>query len=409
MIISGTLALIATTISIFGVTNMSANIVGANSDKSMINESLQNMQQTQQLLEAKAQSATGANKEQMLIAAGKLKQVNTKMTELNNQAFKGAVRNEVAGFAKGILTGAGGASKLGDVAKNLIDIGSAVSDQAIGNKSLTNTLGNADMSSWTAGDALDVQILILQARELANKTKSMNKEMNEMKSWYENEKPGNTDSTTLDNLVVKIVSSDPDLTEQIAEIKTSEDKNDTEPVVSDPKSGVGLDFLKDYDFNGYDIPVKMAYDILGTEDPNQASITKRDYKSLNSQQITWDTWQKDDTNLNIILTINKDNTVNGKLTGHREPMDYDLNFEGIFNPEDKTFSGKLTGKLRSSSSKPYLTTDEFSKDRWTFDGEYKPGEYVDEYFTFNGEVDTENKKVWGYFCVVDWMFMEGNY
>lgn len=413
MIISGTLAIIATTTTLFGLVNSGVNVAGAVHDQTMINESLQNMQQTQQLLQQKAQSTTGANKQEMLIAANKLKQVNSRMSELNAQAYTSALRNEAAGLAKGLVAGVGGVGKLGEVASNAVGIGETAADQVIGNKSLSNTLGNAEMDRWQsateAGDALDVQILILQARELAKKTKDLNKDMQTMKDWYENEKPGNTDSSAIDQMAVNLITDNPDLAiEPILAVdlaETSEDQNEQ----SDPRSGVGLDFLKKYDFNGYDVPVKMSYDILGTDDPSAASFTKRDYKSLNSEQITWDTYGKDHTNLDITLTINKGNTVTGKIIGNRAGADYDLNFEGTFNPKDQTFSGKLTGKLRSRNSKPYLTADEFKKDRGTFDGVYKPSQYADEYFTFHGEVDPKNKKVWGYFCVVDWMFMEGTY
>jgi len=252
MIISGTLALIATTISIFGLVNTGVNVAGAVHDQNMISESLDNMKDTQKLLQEKAESATGKNKEEMLVAAGKLEQINSQMKKLNNEALKGALRNEAAGVVKGLLVGAGGASKLGDVAEQVVGIGTSVADQSIGNKGLSNALGNAEMDRWKtaaeAGDSLDVQILILQARALADKTKGLDKEMKDITKWYDKEKPGNTDSTKLDQQIAELVDENKELAEKLkdtAVLKSDEKDADDVAQVSDPKSGVGLDFLKD--------------------------------------------------------------------------------------------------------------------------------------------------------------------
>ncbi len=220
MVISGTLALIATTVSLFGAVNTSANVVGAYQDKQLIQDSLNNMQQTQQLLQQKATQATGAQQQQMLTAAAKLSQVNSKMTELNNQVFSNSVRREGLGFAKGLLTGkASELGKIGKAAEGLISIGDAAADQVIGNNGLQGTLNNLEMQDWNAaaqaGDELDLQILILQARELTKRTKALDKEMQQLQSWYQQEAPGNTDSTEIDQQVAQIVDNNPELIQQL--------------------------------------------------------------------------------------------------------------------------------------------------------------------------------------------------
>lgn len=414
MIISGTLAIIATTATLFGLVNTGANVAGAVHDQAMINESLQNMQQTQQLLQNKAQSATGENKQEMLVAANKLKQVNSRMTELNAQAYTSALRNQAAGLAKGLVAGVGGVGKLGEVATNAVGIGETAADQVIGNKSLSNTLGNAEMASWQAateaGDALDVQILILQARELTKKAKNLDKDMQAMKDWYDNEPVGNTDSSSIDQMAVDLIANNPDLAIEPVLASDLTETTDGKSDQSDPRSGVGLDFLKKYDFEGYDIPVKMSYDILGTDDPNTSTFTKMPEKNLRSQEITWDSYGKDRTDLDIVLTINKDNSVTGKIAGsHGGVADYDLNFDGSFNPKDQTFSGKLTGNIKDQHFGKFVTTAEYKQYLNSYDGQYRLSPYDDEFFTFHGEVDPENKKVWGYYCTRGWMFMEGTY
>lgn len=220
MVISGTLALIATTVSLFGAVNTSANVVGAYQDKQLIQDSLNNMQQTQQLLQQKATQATGAQQQQMLTAAAKLSQVNSKMTELNDQVFSNSVRREGLGFAKGLLTGkASELGKIGKAAEGLISIGDAAADQVIGNNGLQGTLNNLEMQDWNAaaqaGDELDLQILILQARELTKRTKALDKEMQQLQSWYQQEAPGNTDSTEIDQQVAQIVDNNPELIQQL--------------------------------------------------------------------------------------------------------------------------------------------------------------------------------------------------
>jgi len=233
MVISGTLALIATTVSLFGAVNTSANVVGAYQDKQLIQDSLNNMQQTQQLLQQKATQATGAQQQQMLTAAAKLSQVNSKMTELNNQVFSNSVRREGLGFAKGLLTGkASELSKIGKVAEGLISIGDAAADQVIGNNGLQGTLNNLEMQDWNAaaqaGDELDVQILILQARELTKRTKALDKEMQQLQSWYQQEAPGNTDSTEIDQQVAQIVDNNPELIQQLQGQAPAKDNQDQE-------------------------------------------------------------------------------------------------------------------------------------------------------------------------------------
>jgi len=257
MIITGTLALIATTVSIFGAVNTSANMAGSYYDKQMIGDSLNNMKATEQLLRQKANSESGIKQQEMLTTADKLNQVNSKMTELNNQAFTNSVKREGLGFAKGLVTGkAASVSGIGKVAQNLVGVGDSMADQVIGNNGLQGTLDNMAMQDWSAaaqaGDELDLQILILQARELTRQTQALNKDMQRMQSWYQQEAPGNTDSSEIDQQVTEIIDSNTELTQQLidqAQIKgndsaqTSEAKNaaddvdqtETEPKVTEPK------------------------------------------------------------------------------------------------------------------------------------------------------------------------------
>jgi len=234
MVISGTLALIATTVSFFGAVNTSANMVGAYHDQQIIKDSLNNMQQTQVLLRQKADAATGIQKQQMLNAASKLEQVNLKMTELNNQSFMNAVRREGLGFAKGQLTGrATDLGKIGQVANSLVGIGDAAADQVVGNNSLQGRLNNMELQDWNAaaqaGDELDVQILILQARALTKRTKALDKDMQELQSWYQQETPGNTDSGVVDQQAAQIVDNNPELGQQLQDLAQVRGNDDLQP------------------------------------------------------------------------------------------------------------------------------------------------------------------------------------
>ncbi len=244
MVISGALALIATTVSIFGAVNTSANMAGSYYDKQMISDSLNNMKATEQLLRQKANSESGIKQQEMLTTADKLGRVNSKMNELNNQAFTNSVKREGLGFVKGLVTGkAASAAGIGKVAENLIGVGDAAADQVIGNNGLQGTLDNMAMQDWNAatqaGDELDIQILILQARELTRQTQALNKDMQRMQSWYQQEAPGNTDSSEIDQQVAEIIDNSSELTQQLidqAQIKgndntqASEGKNTTDEV-----------------------------------------------------------------------------------------------------------------------------------------------------------------------------------
>lgn len=250
MIITGTLALIATTVSIFGAVNTSANMAGSYYDKQMISDSLNNMKATEQLLRQKANSESGIKQQQMLTTADKLGRVNSKMNELNNQAFTNSIKREGLGFAKGLLTGkAANAAQIGKVAENLIGVGDATADQVIGNNGLQGTLDNMAMDDWSAaaqaGDELDIQILILQARELTRQTQALNKDMQRMQSWYQQEAPGNTDSSEIDQQVAEVIDNNTELAQQLidqAQIKgndntqASEVKN-TVNEVDQPEAG----------------------------------------------------------------------------------------------------------------------------------------------------------------------------
>jgi hypothetical protein len=161
MVISGTLAIIATTVSLFGAVNTGANLAGAYQDKQLIQDSLNNMKATEQLLRQKANDSSGANQQEMMVAANKLSQVNSKMTELNNQIFSNSIRREGLGFAKGLVTGkAASAAEIGKLAENLVGIGDAAADQIVGNNGLQGTLDNMAIQDWNAaaqaGDELDV-------------------------------------------------------------------------------------------------------------------------------------------------------------------------------------------------------------------------------------------------------------
>lgn len=257
MIITGTLALIATTVSIFGAVNTSANMAGSYYDKQMISDSLSNMKATEQLLRQKANSESGIKQQEMLTTADKLGQVNSKMNELNNQAFTNSVKREGLGFVKGLVTGkAASAAGIGKVAQNLVGVGDSMADQVIGNNGLQGTLDNIAMQDWSAaaqaGDELDLQILILQARELTRQTQALNKDMQRMQSWYQQEAPGNTDSSEIDQQVAEVIDNSPELTQQLiaqAQVKgndntqTGEAKNtaddvdqpETDSEVTEPK------------------------------------------------------------------------------------------------------------------------------------------------------------------------------
>lgn len=427
MIISGTLAIIATTATIFGLVTSGANVAGTIHDKNMINESLQNMHETQQLLQEKAQKATGANKEEMLIAANKLKQVNSRMKELNNEAYTSALRNEAAGLAKGLLTSVAGAdvAKLGDVANNAVGIGQTAADQVIGNQGLSNALGNAEMDRWKsatqAGDSLDVQILILQARELAKKTKNLDKDMQKMKDWYDNEKLGNTDSSQIDQMAVDLVVNNPDLAidpvlaADMADTADTPPSDPTEPPVdrSDPKSGVGLDFLKDYGSNAYGKKVEMFYDFASLNFEDE----EIDSRVITSIKRSWDSYGNDLSNMSINMTINEDNTVTGTMkgiafvnyNGYTERI-VDLKMDGKFNPKDKTFEGKMTGNLTSAAdgvaNGPTQTAMQFIKSL----KHYETSEYKHKHFTFKGSVDEKTRTIYGNFFILHfWREMEGDY
>ncbi len=257
MIITGTLALIATTVSIFGAVNTSANMAGSYYDKQMISDSLNNMKATEQLLRQKANSESGTKQQEMLTTADKLGRVNSKMNELNNQAFTNSVKREGLGFVKGLVTGkAASAAGIGKVAQNLVGVGDSMADQVIGNNGLQGTLDNIAMQDWSAaaqaGDELDLQILILQARELTRQTQALNKDMQRMQSWYQQEAPGNTDSSEIDQQVAEVIDNSPELTQQLiaqAQVKgndntqTGEAKNtaddvdqpETDSEVTEPK------------------------------------------------------------------------------------------------------------------------------------------------------------------------------
>jgi hypothetical protein len=220
MVISGTLAIIATTVSLFGAVNTGANLAGAYQDKQLIQDSLNNMKATEQLLRQKANDSSGANQQEMMVAANKLSQVNSKMTELNNQIFSNSIRREGLGFAKGLVTGkAASAAEIGKLAENLVGIGDAAADQIVGNNGLQGTLDNMAIQDWNAaaqaGDELDVQILILQARELTKRTKALNKDMQQLQSWYQQEAPGNTDTADVDQQVAQLVNNNPELYQQL--------------------------------------------------------------------------------------------------------------------------------------------------------------------------------------------------
>lgn len=428
MIISGTLAIIATTATIFGLVSSGANVAGTIHDKNMINESLQNMHETQQLLQEKARNATGQKQQEMLVAADKLGQVNQRMKELNNEAYTSALRNEAAGLAKGLLTSVGGADvvKLGEVANNAVGIGQTAADQVIGHKGLSDALGNAQMDRWTqatkAGDSLDVQILILQARELAKKAKNLDKDMQKMKDWYDNEKPGNTDSSKVDQMAIDLIENNPDLAIDpvlAADMTSTPTSKPTDPPVdrSDPKSGVGLDFLKEYDSNVYGKKISFYADLA----PSSASIydnaSDQQLRSIDNLHKQWDYGLRDDFDLDVEMTFNKDNTITGKMVGSEYIYNnfYNVNFtvEGKYNPKDNTFEGKIIGTLVDNSGNSY-TVDSYKQKLIKRFSEFKNMEATiknvqEEDFTFKGVINQKNRQVDGFFSFYHWHIMEGDY
>ncbi|KUK79578.1 MAG: hypothetical protein XD95_0286 [Microgenomates bacterium 39_7] len=237
MVISGTLALIATTISIFGAVNTGANMAGSYHDKQMIQDSLNNMKATEQLLRQKANDSSGLKQQEMLVTADKLGRVNSKMTELNNQVFTNSMKRESLGFAKGLITGkAAGAAGIAKVAENLMGIGDAAADQVIGNNGLQGTLNNMAMQDWNAaadaGDELDVQILILQARELTRRTKALDNDMQRLQQWYQQEPPGNTDSSEIDQQTAELVDSDAELAQQLVDQAQLKGQDSVQPDIA---------------------------------------------------------------------------------------------------------------------------------------------------------------------------------
>lgn len=429
MVISGTLALIATTVSLFGAVNTSANVVGAYQDKQLIQDSLNNMQQTQQLLQQKATQATGAQQQQMLTAAAKLSQVNSKMTELNNQVFSNSVRREGLGFAKGLLTGkASELSKIGKAAEGLISIGDAAADQVIGNNGLQGTLNNLEMQDWNAaaqaGDELDLQILILQARELTKRTKALDKEMQQLQSWYQQEAPGNTDSTEIDQQVAQIVDNNPELIQQLqgqAPAKDNQDQeqntvandqNNNQPADSDPKSGVGLDFLKDLAVHGKEINVTWTR--ADDDDSHFDSWRKHGYGYTTFSR-QWDAFaNREVSNVEMTMVINEDDTVSGKMKGtafiQGHDTEIDFNLEGVFDPQSKQFNGKIVGKMKNhDTADTFVTPEKYVSDWQQSRVKRWDEEVASQFFTFHGSVDEDNRKINGYFSFFHWRKMEGEY
>ncbi len=424
MVISGALAIIATTASIFGLVNTGANVAGTIHDKAMINDSIANMRETQQLLQQKALSSS-ENQAEMMTSAAKLQQVADRMTELNNQAYTSSLRNEVAGLAKGLVAGVGGVGKLGEVVTNAVGIGETAADQVIGNKSLSDTLGNAPMENWSAaaqaGDALDVQILILQARQLAKRAKGLDKEMAELNSWYGNEQPGNTDSTQLDNQIAELVDTNPDLAQQLADTAVLADNNQAKPdspqqanktqdLVSDPKSGVGLDFLKDLNVHGQEI--KINWTRADGDDSHYDAWRKHGYTYVAFIR-QWDAFaHKETTNVRASLVINPDNSVSGTMAGVTliGGSDTDINFEldGTFDPQTKEFNGIITGSMVGHSTDMKSITPQQYIKNWKEKRNWHD-DVLSKCFTFHGTVDEENRKINGYFSFFHWRTMEGSY
>jgi hypothetical protein len=399
----------------------------------MINDSIANMRETQQLLQQKALTSS-ENQAEMMTSAAKLQQVADRMTELNNQAYTSSLRNEVAGLAKGLVAGVGGVGKLGEVVTNAVGIGETAADQVIGNKSLSDTLSNAPMENWNAaaqaGDDLDIQILILQARQLANKAKSLDKEMAQLNSWYGNEKPRNTDSTQLDNQIAELIDANPDLAQQLADTAvladnsqtiadndsnqpkpdSSQQANKTQDLTSDPKSGVGLDFLKDLNVHGQEI--KITWTKTDGDDSHYDSWRKHGYTYITFIR-QWDAFaHKETANVDISLTINPDNSVSGKMVGVTliggNDTNIDFKLDGVFDPQSKEFSGTITGSMVGHSTDMKSITPQQYVNNWKEKRNWHD-DVLSKCFTFHGTVDEENRKINGYFSFFHWRTMEGSY
>lgn len=102
------LATVSAVFTVSGYANNAAGLVNLQYDQEVVQESLTNMQETQQLLLEKAKQETDpAKRRSKLLAAKKLGQTHQDLDRLQSELVVKTVRKEAAGLAKNLLSAGG--------------------------------------------------------------------------------------------------------------------------------------------------------------------------------------------------------------------------------------------------------------------------------------------------------------
>ena len=200
------LAVIASVFTVAGYVSSATNAVNIHYDQTTVQQSLNQMDETQKLLREKALNETDPiKKAQKLAIANKLNQTHDKLSTLQTQLVQKAVKKEVLGLTKALATGVNDA----------VAVTVSGADTVIGLKS-TSPNAVDDVTLWRAyaksGDGLDVAIAKVKTRQLLSDTKKLNNELASMVQALQNqEKAKQIDNQAYEHKLITTINNHPEL------------------------------------------------------------------------------------------------------------------------------------------------------------------------------------------------------